>query len=251
MTEFYKLRRTKITDGMALLGFLIGFFIPAYSAGKRMAEGFDLGLVTEGLTQFVLSILMSAVTGGVIGLVVGLVAGRVWEAIHKARRKTAAAARLSEADGVSRPRPEFAATAPRPANTGLAGISFDDSGYTAEEYMALMRHVDSTQLDVLRTDSALQRTLNIGAWHGERLVGAVRLLTDGYLYATVTDLVVHPDYRLRGIGRELMTRALNHAGTGVVLLGSPPSASGFFEKLGCIRAPSGYVLRKPTAVAAR
>jgi GNAT superfamily N-acetyltransferase len=255
MTEFYRLRRTKITDGMALLGFLIGFLVPAYSAGKRMAEGFDLGMATEGLTQFVLSILMSAVTGGVIGLVAGLIAGRVWEAVHKAKRKAAREAEPPLSDAA--PAVDSSGFAPiraagaRPSSAGLAGISFDDSGFTAQEFISLIRRERPGDYDVLRTDQALQRTVNIGAWHGERLIGAIRLLSDGYLYASVTDLVVDPEFRRRGVGRELMTRALHHAGTGVVLFGSPPASSGFFERLGCVRAPSGYVLRRSPATAVK
>jgi len=33
--------------------------------------------------------------------------------------------------------------------------------------------------------AALTRTTNIGAWDDQRLVGAVRVLTDGYFFATV------------------------------------------------------------------
>jgi len=55
--------------------------------------------------------------------------------------------------------------------------------------------------------TALTRTTNIGAWDNDRLVGAVRVLTDGYFVATVPEILVDPDYQRRGIGRELMSRA--------------------------------------------
>jgi ribosomal protein S18 acetylase RimI-like enzyme len=263
MSEFYKLRRTRITDAMALLGFLIGFFLPAYAAGRRMAEGFDLGLETQGLTYFVVTILTSAAAGGVIGLLAGLGTGWVWERLHKISRTSredgdatghswsgattsstigaglsAGAAAGSATDSVSRPYPT---------------IRFERSGVTAAGFMALLRKLQSgdrarpLDYDQSRVEAALRKTTNIGAWDGDRLVGVVRVLSDGYFIATVPEIIVDPEFRRRGIGRELMLRALDEAGNAVILFGAPPEASRFFERLGCQRAPSGYILRKKLA----
>ena len=90
---------------------------------------------------------------------------------------------------------------------------------------------------------ALARTTNIGAWEGERLVGAVRVLTDGYFFATVPEVLVDPDYQRRGIGRELMFRALAAAPCGALFFGAQPQSIGFFERLGCEPGPSGMVMR--------
>jgi ribosomal protein S18 acetylase RimI-like enzyme len=129
----------------------------------------------------------------------------------------------------------------------LSGIRFDERGFAAHDFATLMGQIGQEDLDDLRLASALEATTNIGAWDGEELVGAVRVLTDGYLYATIPDIIVAPQYRRRGIGRELMYLALDNAPTGVVLFGSPPESSGFFERLGCQRAPSGYVLKRKVA----
>ena len=53
--------------------------------------------------------------------------------------------------------------------------------------------------------------LFICAYHGERLVGFVRLAWDGLLHAFLLDPTVHPDFRRRGIGRELVRLAVSGA----------------------------------------
>jgi ribosomal protein S18 acetylase RimI-like enzyme len=67
------------------------------------------------------------------------------------------------------------------------------------------------EYDTARTTAALQKTINIGAWVGDRLVGSVRVLSDGYFFSTVPEVIVDPEYRRRGIGRELMRHALEVA----------------------------------------
>jgi GNAT superfamily N-acetyltransferase len=92
-----------------------------------------------------------------------------------------------------------------------------------------------------RTGGALTRSVNVGAWDGKRLVGAVRLLSDGYLFACVSKILVDPDYQRRRLGRRLMDAALATAPRGKLFLGAQPEAVGFFERLGYARGPVGFV----------
>lgn len=268
MSEYYKLRRTKITDGMALLGFVIGLLFNAYAAGTRMGEGFDLGLETEGLTYFVVTVLLSAVVGGVIGLVAGVLGGWVWERLHRFVRSSRSASASGANGAISGVFPATSEGAAQPAMASARGaggraisttsvarvdpaIQFDGGTVDAVGFLTLLRRATPGEYHADRAAAALERTDNIGAWDGDRLVGVVRILSDGYLFATIPEIVVDPDYRRRGIGRELMNRALEKSGTNVILVGSPPAASGFFENLGCQRAPSGYVLRRRVAPTVR
>jgi GNAT superfamily N-acetyltransferase len=48
------------------------------------------------------------------------------------------------------------------------------------------------------------------AWDGDRLVGLVCAMDDGIMTAYVHYLLVHPDYQLKGIGKELVGRIKSH-----------------------------------------
>jgi GNAT superfamily N-acetyltransferase len=48
----------------------------------------------------------------------------------------------------------------------------------------------------------------IGAFDGSKLIGFVKLISDAGVYAFLLDLSVHADYKRRGIGQELVARAV-------------------------------------------
>jgi predicted N-acetyltransferase YhbS len=50
------------------------------------------------------------------------------------------------------------------------------------------------------------------AYEAGRLVGSVYVAWDGSQHAFLLEPTVHPDYRRRGIGRELVRRAASEAG---------------------------------------
>lgn len=56
----------------------------------------------------------------------------------------------------------------------------------------------------------MQSSLVLSAWDGNRLVAIARVLTDFLFRATVYDVIVRPEDQLRGIGRMLMDKLLDH-----------------------------------------
>jgi GNAT superfamily N-acetyltransferase len=120
-------------------------------------------------------------------------------------------------------------------------IRTDDPAFTTDAFLTLAQRVWPRSYDRERTAEALARSVNVGAWDGDRLVGAVRLLSDGYLFACVSEILVDPDYQRRGLGRRLMDAALATAPRGKLFLGAQPEAVGFFERLGYTRGPVGFV----------
>lgn len=51
----------------------------------------------------------------------------------------------------------------------------------------------------------------VGAFDDEQLIGFVNVAWDGRAHAFLLDTRVHPDYRHRGIGKELVRRAASEA----------------------------------------
>ena len=120
-----------------------------------------------------------------------------------------------------------------------------DHDVSVDAFIALAQRIWPRSYDRGRAAAALARTANVGAWADDQLVGAIRVLTDGYLFATVAELLVDPAFRGRGIGRALLDRSLAHAPRGVVFVGAHPAAVGFFERVGSVRSLTGFTYGTP------
>ena len=74
----------------------------------------------------------------------------------------------------------------------------------------------------------------VTAWDGERLIGFARATSDRVYRAVLWDVVIHPEYRGRGLGRTLVKTLLAHPSVQgverVYLMTS--SQQGFYERLG-------------------
>ena len=71
------------------------------------------------------------------------------------------------------------------------------------------------------------------AWHDDRLVAIVCALDDGIMNAHIQYILVHPDYQLKGIGKELLKRVQSHYQDYLnITASSPDSLLKFFEYSG-------------------
>jgi len=81
----------------------------------------------------------------------------------------------------------------------------------------------------------------VSAYVSGRLVGFGRTMCDGVLYAVLFDVIVHPDFRRRGIGGEIVRRLVDEciaAGIRDIQLFSAAGKSEFYERLGFrVRSP--------------
>ena len=118
----------------------------------------------------------------------------------------------------------------------------DDRALTAEAFLAFASQVWPGDYDAERTRAALARTLNLTAYDGGRLVGCLRILTDGYFFGTITELLVLPSHQRRGIGSRLLRPARAHTPT-LLYFGAQPEAESFYEKNGCRGSLAAFVLR--------
>ena len=117
----------------------------------------------------------------------------------------------------------------------------DDCALEAEEFLGFASRVWPGDYDVEKTRAALTRTLNITARDGGRLAGCLRILTDGYFFGTITELLVLPEYQGRGVGSALLRLAKEHTPT-LLYFGAQPGVEGFYEKNGCKRSLQAYCI---------
>jgi len=118
-------------------------------------------------------------------------------------------------------------------------------GFSVDDFLALAQRVWPRTYAREAAVDALTHTINLGAWDGTQLVGSIRILSDGYFFATIPELLVDPNYQRRGIGRRLMELAVERAPRGKLAFGAQPQSVEFFERIGCRRALTGFVAERP------
>ena len=119
----------------------------------------------------------------------------------------------------------------------------DDKQLTAADFLSFVNRIWPGDYDEKRTQEALSRTLNVTAYDGEKLVGCLRILTDGYYFGTITELLVLPEYQNKGVGSRLLQLAKANTPT-TLYFGSQPGAEGFYEKNGCKKGMQSYTIEK-------
>lgn len=117
----------------------------------------------------------------------------------------------------------------------------DDKQLDASVFLSLVNQVWPNDYDVKQTEKALAATMNITAYDDEKLIGCLRILTDGYFFGTITELLILPAYQKQGIGSRLIQLAREHAPT-IVYFGSQPGVEAFYEKNGCQKSLQSYML---------
>ncbi|MDQ6829886.1 MAG: GNAT family N-acetyltransferase [Gemmatimonadota bacterium] len=231
-----------------LAGFLLGFIGTAPLAAPFIAKGYAREHFVGGLAQFLAIVLGAGTLFGIVGLRFGVTLGSMWERRHRQHRRY-----QPEDYSYEEPAPMAPIVAPTPAFPAGSSrrardwsIRYETGGIEPAAFLTLAQRVWPREYDEPRVASALGITTNTGAWDEGRLVGVVRVLTDGYLFATVPEILVDPEYRNRGIGAELMRRALESSPRGALFLGARLESAGFFERVGAERGPTGFTMRAKT-----
>ena len=119
----------------------------------------------------------------------------------------------------------------------------DDRQISAADFIAFVNKVWPGKYDEDRTAAALSSTMNITAYDGDTLVGCLRILSDGYFFGTITELLVLPEYQRQGIGSRLMQLARENTPT-MLYFGAQPDVEQFYEKNGCMKGMQSYVIPK-------
>ena len=127
--------------------------------------------------------------------------------------------------------------------TKIMEYRIDDKTLNASIFLQFVNQIWPGDSDIKKTQNALSKTLNITAYDGERLVGCLRILSDGYFFGTITELLILPEYQKQGIGSQLLQFARENAPT-MLYFGSQPGIEGFYEKNGCQRSLQSYIIEK-------
>ena len=119
----------------------------------------------------------------------------------------------------------------------------NDTKLVASAFIFLANQIWRGDYDMKHTQTALSRTMNITAYDNKLFVGCLRILTDGYYFGTITELLVLPEYQKQGVGSKLLQLAKDNTPT-MLYFGAQPGIEKFYEKNGCKRSLQSYAIEK-------
>lgn len=119
----------------------------------------------------------------------------------------------------------------------------DDKNLRSDIFIEMANQVWPGSYDTELMQKAISKTINITAWDNDKLVGCIRILSDGYLFGTISEILVLREYQKQGIGRELMRRAIDISPTSL-FFGAQPEAEGFYEKLNIEKSLQSFYVSK-------
>ncbi|KGX88293.1 GNAT family N-acetyltransferase [Pontibacillus marinus] len=94
-------------------------------------------------------------------------------------------------------------------------------------------------------EDILERTISVGAWIDDELVGFARAVSDGKFRAYVEDVVVHHQYRRKEIGTHIIERLLHELEhIDIISLFCDETLIPFYEIEGFRSSSSQYVLHR-------
>ncbi|MCQ4638124.1 GNAT family N-acetyltransferase [Anaerovorax odorimutans] len=121
----------------------------------------------------------------------------------------------------------------------------NDKELNASKFIPFVNRIWPGDYDPDKTQTALSKTLNITAYDDRKLVGCLRVLTDGYYFGTITELLVLPEYQKQGIGSNLLQLARDNTPT-MLYFGAQPGVEAFYEKNGCQKGLQSYTIKADT-----
>ena len=119
---------------------------------------------------------------------------------------------------------------------------------TKEDFLAVLKASTLSNRRPVEDAECLEGMVNnanltITAWHGSRLVGIARAVTDFYYCCYLSDLAIDRDYQNRGLGRHLLklTKQQLQPKCNLILL-SAPAATDYYPHIGFEKHLSAWVL---------
>ena len=119
----------------------------------------------------------------------------------------------------------------------------DDRELNASIFIDFVNKVWQGNYDLDKTQIALSKTINLTAYDNDKLIGCLRILSDGYYFGTITEFLVLPQYQKQGVGSKLLQLAKDNTPT-MLYFGSQPTVEQFYEKNGCQKSLQSYIIKK-------
>lgn len=118
-----------------------------------------------------------------------------------------------------------------------------------ESIAALRRSVGWGGMEAELRNPALRDYLQIACYDGDELVGFLDVVSNGVTDAYIQDVMVRPDYQGRGIGTELMNRAMERLKNDRIYMISviygEESLRPFYERFGFCTMLCGQMETRP------
>lgn len=122
----------------------------------------------------------------------------------------------------------------------MTNLTIKHNELTAEEFISLWESVWDGAPSLEQTKLAMQNTIfRVSVYDGEKVIAMARMIGDMGLCYYIKDVVVHPEYQGKGIGRTLINELLKFVNdNGVkgsqvfVELAAVPDKMPFYEKFG-------------------
>jgi GNAT superfamily N-acetyltransferase len=119
---------------------------------------------------------------------------------------------------------------------------------TAEAFVLLLKESTLAERRPIEDQQCMEGMVNnsnliVSAWHGDRLVGVARSLTDFHYACYLSDLAVHQEYQKQGIGKQLQIITQKQLGEKCkLILIAAPTANSYYEHIGFTNNPRCWVL---------
>jgi GNAT superfamily N-acetyltransferase len=115
-----------------------------------------------------------------------------------------------------------------------------------ESTLAERRPIEDTQCMEGMVNNS---NLIVTAWHGEKLVGIARCLTDFYYGCYLSDLAVHKSYQNQGIGKQLQVITQKQLGDKCnLILVAAPAADSYYQHIGFTNNQRCWILGRDEKV---
>lgn len=126
---------------------------------------------------------------------------------------------------------------------------YKENALTMKEFLQLRNSVQWNIFSNQQSNKAIENTYyDIVAYDEDQAIGMGRVIGDG-IYFLIVDVVIHPDYQGKGIGKSIINKLVNYIDNNAngeepytIQLFAAEDKRSFYEKLGFKPLPNTYGL---------